>query len=163
MRDLEKKRATNKASEERCRARDPEAWAIKRRASAARRRAKNPERPREHTRRYREKYPEKITAYSARHNKTEAHKMSVGKHCAKKASEQEKVAGRPRPATCEICGGANPSGKRMHFDHRHATGLFRGWLCSGCNLALGLVRDSPTLLRKLASYVENPPGVSHAS
>ena len=68
--------------------------------------------------------------------------------------KQEKIAGRPRPKICEVCG-RGPSGKkRIHFDHDHTTGKFRGWLCHKCNVTLGLVEDSSKLLRKLASYLE---------
>lgn len=55
-----------------------------------------------------------------------------------------------KPNICSVCG----SPGRICFDHNHKTGKFRGWLCSGCNLALGNVRDSPETLRKLADYLE---------
>jgi hypothetical protein len=57
---------------------------------------------------------------------------------------------------CAICGSKNPRGpgKRLHIDHDHATGKVRGLLCHPCNRALGLVRDSPALLRKAATYLE---------
>jgi len=52
---------------------------------------------------------------------------------------------------CELC-------KRMdlalHVDHCHATGKIRGILCSSCNQALGLAKDDPELLRKMANYLE---------
>lgn len=35
----------------------------------------------------------------------------------------------------------------------HQTGEFRGWLCSGCNFALGQVNDSPEILEALARYL----------
>lgn len=54
---------------------------------------------------------------------------------------------------CEVCGGG-PRGKGLHIDHNHATGLIRGVLCHGCNLALGNVEDNPERLRALAEYLE---------
>ena len=55
---------------------------------------------------------------------------------------------------CDACGGP-PEGKgRFHIDHDHETGVIRGVLCQGCNLALGHIRDSPERLRKLAGYLE---------
>ena len=54
--------------------------------------------------------------------------------------------------TCEVCGHA--SKELLHIDHDHSTGKVRGLLCRPCNAALGLVRDSPERLRKLANYLE---------
>jgi hypothetical protein len=55
-----------------------------------------------------------------------------------------------RGSVCEICGRED----RIHLDHNHVTGAFRGWLCLNCNRALGLVRDNPVILRALAAYLE---------
>jgi Recombination endonuclease VII len=56
-----------------------------------------------------------------------------------------------KPSVCEICG----DNSKIHFDHCHQTKRFRGWLCRGCNHALGNVKDNPETLRKLARYLEN--------
>ena len=47
-----------------------------------------------------------------------------------------------------------PAGRMLHVDHCHATGTVRGLLCRGCNIAAGLVNDSPERLRLLALYLE---------
>jgi hypothetical protein len=67
--------------------------------------------------------------------------------------EQRRVllAGRPCPDQCEICG----EHRKVRFDHCHATGNFRGWICNRCNLTLGNVQDNSSLLRKLADYLEH--------
>jgi hypothetical protein len=39
-------------------------------------------------------------------------------------------------------------------DHHHASGSPRGILCRTCNLAIGNMRDNPTLLRVAAEYLE---------
>lgn len=41
-----------------------------------------------------------------------------------------------------------------HLDHCHATKRVRGWLCSPCNRALGMLRDDPAVLRAAADYLE---------
>jgi recombination endonuclease VII len=51
---------------------------------------------------------------------------------------------------CALCGDPRPG----HIDHDHATDQVRALLCERCNLALGLFRDDPSLLRAAADYVE---------
>ena len=74
----------------------------------------------------------------------------------------EAKAGRPCPKNCECCGretllgsGCRGSGNatRLYFDHDHATGEFRGWICHACNGSLGYVRDRITHLEKLIAYL----------
>lgn len=43
---------------------------------------------------------------------------------------------------------------RPHIDHDHETGLVRAILCGPCNTALGLVKDTPEILRRMADYLE---------
>lgn len=58
---------------------------------------------------------------------------------------------RGQPGPCEACGEYTT---RRLWDHNHRTGDFRGWLCNGCNSALGFTKDNPIRLRALALYVE---------
>lgn len=67
----------------------------------------------------------------------------------------EADATRVQPAVCEICEDVNPHGKALAFDHDHQTGKFRGWLCDTCNRTLGMLKDNPSRLRKMALYVES--------
>lgn len=68
---------------------------------------------------------------------------------------------------CAICGGQSIDGNSLHVDHDHSCcpakkrscgKCVRGLLCSGCNQALGLMRDRPDLLRKAADYLTPPAG-----
>ena len=76
------------------------------------------------------------------------------KHCANNAAFRkrtyERMAGRPRPKRCDVCKAIGI----VHFDHCHKNKHFRGWLCFGCNIALGAAKDSSKLLRKLADYLD---------
>ena len=57
---------------------------------------------------------------------------------------------------CAICGVENPGGRwgGMHVDHCHKTGRVRGLLCGQCNHAIGLLKDSPEIVRRAADYLE---------
>ena len=53
-------------------------------------------------------------------------------------------------ARCCICG----SMRRLCIDHEHGTRLVRGLLCSTCNAAIGMLHDSPVVLRMAARYLD---------
>lgn len=79
-----------------------------------------------------------------RYNLTEA------QHLAKVAAQDNK---------CMICRGAETATRNgvvrvLAVDHDHATKVVRDLLCHVCNLGLGAFRDSPTLLRIAADYLE---------
>lgn len=40
------------------------------------------------------------------------------------------------------------------IDHAHGDGHVRGLLCHQCNVAIGLLKDDPARLRRLADYIE---------
>lgn len=44
-------------------------------------------------------------------------------------------------------------GERFNVDHNHETGEVRGLLCSPCNRSLGLLKEDPSTLRRLISYL----------
>ncbi len=59
---------------------------------------------------------------------------------------------------CAICGqpeGMTIRGKvvRLAVDHDHSTGAIRGLLCSTCNTAIGLLKESPDLFAKALQYL----------
>ena len=58
---------------------------------------------------------------------------------------------------CAICGTDKPDlkGKNFRVDHDHETGKVRGLLCHNCNVSVGLMKESPSLLRKAAEYLES--------
>lgn len=65
---------------------------------------------------------------------------------------------------CKVCGGT----QKLVVDHDHnccpekgsCGQCVRGILCSGCNTALGLVKDDPARLRRLAEYLERSAGLN---
>lgn len=54
---------------------------------------------------------------------------------------------------CAICGGVQNGKGRLHVDHCHEQGLFRGFLCSGCNCGLGLFKDDVGVLQQAIDYL----------
>ena len=61
---------------------------------------------------------------------------------------------------CDVCGRPDTTHRKatwthkLTFDHDHATGKFRGLICSTCNVTIGNARDDPAVLRHLADYIE---------
>lgn len=109
---------------------------------------------------WRKENPEKRKA-QARRNKAsmravnpDAEKERLKRFYERKEAKREAEAGRPRAEACDIC--KTPG--RTVFDHCHAGGHFRGWICDRCNKVLGLVYDSPQLLDSLSRYLENDIG-----
>jgi hypothetical protein len=43
----------------------------------------------------------------------------------------------------------------LHLDHCHETGRLRGFVCSGCNTAIGMVGESASALAKASKYVSS--------
>jgi Autographiviridae endonuclease VII len=56
---------------------------------------------------------------------------------------------------CAICSGDN-TGKPLHVDHEHESGLVRGLLCLKCNTALGLINDDRVVASKMSEYLTLP-------
>lgn len=56
---------------------------------------------------------------------------------------------------CMICGAGQgyDVNVKLHVDHDHKTGEFRGILCESCNLALGHMYDNPITISKMLNYI----------
>lgn len=75
--------------------------------------------------------------------------------------EQYEAMWRQQDGRCAICGERETKRNRLdgtiralHLDHCHTTGRVRELLCQRCNLAVGHVKDSPEVCRKMADYLE---------
>jgi len=103
-------------------------------------RKKNPERAREynreHYRQHKARYVQKPSRY---------HGLTL---------DQVLAALEAQGGGCKVCAVRESGGKGWHGDHDHATGAFRGVLCTKCNMGIGLLRDDPVLCRAAANYLE---------
>lgn len=56
---------------------------------------------------------------------------------------------------CAICGSTLNSSRytKLAVDHDHKTGKVRGLLCTNCNTAIGLMKDSPERLQAAIEYL----------
>lgn len=54
---------------------------------------------------------------------------------------------------CAVCGRSAEEVGTLRLDHCHATGKIRGLLCNGCNMGLGMFRDSPEALIAASEYL----------
>ncbi len=55
---------------------------------------------------------------------------------------------------CAICHNPPRLGQKLYADHDHKTGQFRGALCIGCNIGIGVFYDNPDLFRRASEYIE---------
>lgn len=55
---------------------------------------------------------------------------------------------------CAVCGKKSKK-RRLSVDHCHNSRKVRGILCSGCNIGIGCLGDSPERLRAAAAYLES--------
>lgn len=80
--------------------------------------------------------------------------MSVRNGYAKCTATAEEIAA-AFTGRCFACGKPESEcNTRLHLDHEHTTGHFRGWLCGRCNRVAGHINDSPEIAMALALYLE---------
>lgn len=90
------------------------------------------------------------THFSPTTTKWNAHKERVSKlkSLYSLTSDEAEFVILNRVGPCEICG----KDAKRHLDHDHETGLVRGFLCSGCNRALGYL-ENDEWVTKARSYL----------
>jgi hypothetical protein len=61
---------------------------------------------------------------------------------------------------CKICKNPFTNPKNRHVDHCHEANYVRGILCNKCNLAIGLLQNSPIVALEAAHYLAQPSEMS---
>ena len=78
------------------------------------------------------------------------------RHCIKKQAKirnnLKKLHPKPPPGPCPICGEHTVA---WRLDHCHKTDTFRGFLCDGCNTALGKFKDDPAVVQHALTYLQS--------
>ena len=115
-------------------------------------RASNIERAKATRHKYRTENPDTVRASDLR--KHGFNTQEINKHFS--AVEKGKCEACGHPETALDTEGIRT--KRLCFDHNHATGRYRGTLCSSCNTALGFLKESPERFRSLLAYLERALG-----
>jgi len=92
------------------------------------------------------------------------HYKDICKTCAGKKSkvvnDLRKVNPYPQEGyACPIC---LKMAKKYYLDHDWDSGDFRGWLCNGCNVALGLLKDDKDNLDRAIAYLHKISGNQEA-
>lgn len=147
-------------------------WCCKECAKAARRkeRIEKPERLRERRKSYYQRHKAEIVARQKEYRKAypEKQKESDRKWRLKNATkmrydmvryyygitpDQYEEVVRRQLGCCAICGAENSGKRRLHVDHDHKTGKFRGLLCSRCNSGIGMFRERELLMRRAIAYL----------
>jgi hypothetical protein len=116
-------------------------------------RQENPRKAAAYTEKWRGKNPEK-TRESHRKRDPRAYQNSQLKYRYGLTLEVFEAGIIHRLNLCEVCGSPNQMDPYLVVDHCHDSGAVRGFLCGGCNSALGYAKDNPTTLRALADYLE---------
>jgi len=60
----------------------------------------------------------------------------------------------PYPDDNHVCPICLKQANKYYLDHDWTTGAFRGWLCNGCNIALGLLKDDASILNRAIDYLD---------
>lgn len=112
----------------------------------------------EYTMRWRARNPEWRKAYNKRQRLTDAgQRVEREKRWAEAGivgitwADYKRIEAEQR-GLCAVCAG-RPGAHRLHVDHNHATGVFRGLICGRCNSAIGLAGENPDRLVALADYI----------
>lgn len=89
------------------------------------------------------------------------HYKDICKSCS---SEKNKVVSSLKktnryPEDDYICPICNREANKYYLDHNWESKNFRGWLCNGCNVALGLFKDDINILKNAIKYLDKDSSI----
>ena len=93
--------------------------------------------------------------YSPRYrNECKVCRSKDGKARANAGSVLMRQYGMVRPALGTPCFNCKKRTEKLVFDHDHDTNAFRGWLCTPCNTAIGILGDDIKGLKRALRYLK---------
>lgn len=97
---------------------------------------------------WRDNNKDKVLEYRAKD------KWTLKKRCARHSITEQQFWGMylEQEKRCKICK-EDIEAEKSAIDHNHTTGEVRGILCTTCNRALGLFRDSPLVIENALDYL----------
>lgn len=107
-----------------------------------------------------EEYFYKGYAYHSVDGSKLQHYHNKCKTCYKKAIAAQirlnKTHGHKAYGKCDCCGvdAKDLKGAKLHLDHCHVTGEYRGHLCGSCNRGLGMLGDNLTGVQNALEYLK---------
>lgn len=73
--------------------------------------------------------------------------------------EQYDIMLKQQQGKCGICFGDGSAATRgLMIDHKHGTKIVRALLCSNCNTALGLLKESVSIMETAIKYLQKHNG-----
>lgn len=102
-------------------------------------------------RRYMAKDGPRRLAYAKRYRRLTGIAITWNEMAALMGEQHDRCAICEKPISYEPGAGTVAN---AHLDHCHATSKVRGWLCSPCNRALGMLGDNATTMRRAADYLD---------
>lgn len=119
-----------------------------RRKYASEWRAKNPEKARASQQKYVENNAERVIRIRWKSRIKARYGMTEDDYIVMLAAQD---------GLCAICKSSDPGHGNTFFcvDHNHDTGVVRGLLCKDCNTGIGMLKDSPTVLRSAIEYLSD--------
>lgn len=109
--------------------------------------------------RWAKEHPERVAEIKKRSREKNPPDQSSGrfrKYGVTREWHDKQLARQDGKCANKACGRSEPGGRHgaWHIDHDHATGVVRGLLCNGCNIAIGFTRDDVDVLTGLAAYLK---------
>ena len=107
-----------------------------------------------------EEYFYPVSVYHSKDGTSNTHFHNKCKSCANKGrmiqQSLQKFHGHKAYGSCDCCGvdSKDVKGEKLHLDHCHRTGTYRGHLCGSCNRGMGMLGDNSEGVQRAVDYLK---------